>query len=216
MLKRAHDEKAWQALGYGSWNDYVKAEIKLCRSRVFQLLDYETIRQELAESTIVDLPLPTKEAVTRELKKVEPEARAAAYASAVEAAGGKSPTARQVEAAVLEVLPPQNRKPIKSGSYPAFKILKDGSAVPHPTVIRALAEGGKIVEVAIPTALPTAATSDTASTKDQTARSIACDVLEALANFPVACDSASAALTDIEIKLRELRAEVDAIEREAE
>ena len=99
MLKRAHDEKAWQALGYETWNAYVKAEIKLCKSRVFQLLDYETIRQELSESTIVDLPLPTKEAVTRELKKVEPADRPAVYAAAVEAAGGQQPTAKQVEAA---------------------------------------------------------------------------------------------------------------------
>ena len=40
MLKRAHDEGAWQALGYETWNAYVKAEIKLCKSRVFQLLDH--------------------------------------------------------------------------------------------------------------------------------------------------------------------------------
>ena len=108
MLKRAHDEKAWQALGYETWNAYVKAEIKLCKSRVFQLLDYETIRQELAESTIVDLPLPTKEAVTRELKKAPPAERAEKYAKAVVLSGGKEPTAKTIKAVVE-----QQEQPIK-------------------------------------------------------------------------------------------------------
>ncbi len=108
MLKRAHDEKAWQALGYTTWNDYVKAEIKLCKSRVFQLLDYETIRQELAESTIVDLPLPTKESVTRELKKAPPAERAEKYAKAVVLSGGKEPTAKTVKVVVE-----QQEHPIK-------------------------------------------------------------------------------------------------------
>ena len=132
MLKRAHDEKAWQALGYETWNAYVKAEIKLCKSRVFQLLDYETIRQELSESTIVDLPLPTKEAVTRELKKVEPADRPAVYAAAVEAAGGQQPTARQVESAASLYTMPKELKAILAANEPIafFHLRKSGELVP--------------------------------------------------------------------------------------
>lgn len=109
MLKRAHDEKAWRALGYTDWKSYVAAEIKFSKSRVFQLIDYETIRQELAESTMVDsLPSPTERAA-RELKPVPPAQRPAVYAAAVEAAGGKQPTAKQVEAAVVEVMEPERK-----------------------------------------------------------------------------------------------------------
>jgi hypothetical protein len=118
MLKRAHDENAWQALGYDSWPKYVAGEIKLCKSRVFQLLDHETIRRELKESTIVDgAPLisnellPSKEAVTRELKKVDPAKRPEVYAKAVESAGGEQPTAKQVEAAVVESIAPEPISP---------------------------------------------------------------------------------------------------------
>jgi N6-adenosine-specific RNA methylase IME4 len=104
MLKRAHDEKAWQALGYDDWKSYVKAELKFSEQRSFQLLDFATIRAELADSTIVESKnLPTAEGVTRELKKVEPEQRPAVYAAAVEAADGKRPTAKQVQAAAFEV-----------------------------------------------------------------------------------------------------------------
>jgi hypothetical protein len=102
MLKRAHDEKAWQALGYTTWNDYVKAEIKLCKSRVFQLLDHAEIKGELEKSNMLDsATLPTSSRVTDELKAVPPEQRHTVYAAAVEAADGKRPTAKQVQNAAL-------------------------------------------------------------------------------------------------------------------
>ena len=86
MLKRAHDEKAWQALGYDTWNAYVKAEIKLCKSRVFQLLDHAEIKGELEKSNMLDsATLPTSSRVTDELKAVPAADRPAVYAAAVEA-----------------------------------------------------------------------------------------------------------------------------------
>ena len=109
MLKRAHDEGAWSALGYTTWNDYVKAELKFSKQRSFQLIDFATIRQELEESTKVDSELlPTSERVTRELKKSPPAERAEKYAKAVELSGGKEPTAKTVKAVVE-----QQEHPIK-------------------------------------------------------------------------------------------------------
>jgi len=108
MLKRAHDEKAWQALGYETWNAYLAAEIKLSKQRAHQLMDFAAITAELTESKIFDsgeIPLP-KESAAKELKAVPPDQRPAVYAAAVEAAGGQQPTAKQVEAAVTELLPP--------------------------------------------------------------------------------------------------------------
>ena len=105
MLKRAHDEKAWQALGYADWKSYVAAELKFSEQRSFQLLDFATIRGELADSTVVESKvLPTSERVTRELKAVPKDQRPAVYAEAVEAAGGKAPTAMQVKQAQAKVI----------------------------------------------------------------------------------------------------------------
>ena len=105
MLKRAHDEKAWQALEYPDWKSYVAAELKFSEQRSFQLLDFATIRGELADSTVVESKvLPTSERVTRELKTVPKEQRPVVYAAAVEAAGGQQPTARQVKQAQAKVV----------------------------------------------------------------------------------------------------------------
>jgi len=104
MLKRAHDEKAWAALGYESWQAYTLAEIKLSKSRIFQLLDYEEIRQELKESTMVDSS-SLNERAARALKKVEPSKRPEVFANAVKLADGEPPTAKQV-AAAAEGVPP--------------------------------------------------------------------------------------------------------------
>jgi len=97
MLKRAHDEKAWQALGYPDWKSYVSAEIKFSQRRVFQLIDFEEIKEQVNNCS---LPPITKESVTRELKAVPPEQRAEKYAKAVEISGGKAPTAATVKAVI--------------------------------------------------------------------------------------------------------------------
>jgi len=105
MLQRARDEKAWAALGYETWKAYVAAEIKLSKSRVYQLLDYEEMRQDLAESTLVDSSALTERAA-RELKKVKPSKRPAVLANAVKLAGGEQPRAKQITEAAEEVISP--------------------------------------------------------------------------------------------------------------
>lgn len=39
LVTQAHDRKAHLALGYGSWEDYARAELKMSPSRSYQLLD---------------------------------------------------------------------------------------------------------------------------------------------------------------------------------
>jgi len=104
MVKRAHDEKAWHVLGYDTWKAYVAGEIKFSKSRVYQLLDYEEIRQELAESTMVDSSALT-ERTARELKKVESSKRPEVFTNALKISGGAPPTVKQVVAAA-EVISP--------------------------------------------------------------------------------------------------------------
>lgn len=42
-LLEAHDRRAWAAIGYGSWADYVSREFGLSRSRSYELLDHARI-----------------------------------------------------------------------------------------------------------------------------------------------------------------------------
>jgi hypothetical protein len=47
LMLKAHDRKAWQALGYPTWQQYVKKEFNLSRSRSYQLLDRARVQQAL-------------------------------------------------------------------------------------------------------------------------------------------------------------------------
>lgn len=105
MLQRAHDEKAWQALGYPDWKSYIRAEIKMSERHAFRMLDFAEIRDDISTDQLVSPPVT--ESVLRPLKKIEPAKRAEVYAIAVEKAGGEQPTAKQVEEAVIEVLDPE-------------------------------------------------------------------------------------------------------------
>lgn len=47
LLMEAHDRRAWLALGYRSWEQYVKSEFGLSRSRSYELLDQGRVIVEL-------------------------------------------------------------------------------------------------------------------------------------------------------------------------
>lgn len=66
LLMRAHQGRAWKALGYETWAAYVAAEFDMSRSRSYQVLDQARVILAIEEavSTNVDIP----EAHARELK----------------------------------------------------------------------------------------------------------------------------------------------------
>lgn len=47
LLLRAHEGRAWVALGYRTWERYVRAEFALSRSRSYELLDQGRLRRAL-------------------------------------------------------------------------------------------------------------------------------------------------------------------------
>jgi hypothetical protein len=104
MLQSAHDGKAWLALGYGTWNEYLAVEIKLSKQHAHRLLAFAETRQLIEKSPMGDLPPPTSERQVRALAKLPPQDRASVYAKAVKVAGGSTPVARQVEDAVKDSL----------------------------------------------------------------------------------------------------------------
>lgn len=71
LIARAHSGKAWQALGYGTWGDYVKAEFDMSRSRSYQILDQARVIQAIEAAVPEGTPVsPISEAVARDLKDV--------------------------------------------------------------------------------------------------------------------------------------------------
>jgi hypothetical protein len=54
LLLEAHSKRAWHALGYQTWEDYVRQEFSFSRSRSYQLLDHGRVLQVLMASAKLD------------------------------------------------------------------------------------------------------------------------------------------------------------------
>lgn len=113
LLQIAHEQKAWEPLGYVSWSAYVIAEFKMSKQRSYQLLDYQSVCKSLSDSKASQAGLtlnaadnketltkPPPEKVVRPLVKVPDEKRAEVLSAAVEASPKGKPTAKAVVAAV--------------------------------------------------------------------------------------------------------------------
>jgi len=99
MLWRAHQGKAWKALGYDSWKQYCETEFRMSKQHSYRLLDFVEIRNVIGHQLVT----PQIESQVRPLTQLEPEQQPAAWERAVEIAEGEQPTSRQVEQAVVEI-----------------------------------------------------------------------------------------------------------------
>jgi hypothetical protein len=70
LIFRAHAGKAWQALGYGSWAEYVRAEFDMSRSRSYQILDQARVIIEIEASVPAGTEVVLSEAAVRDLRGV--------------------------------------------------------------------------------------------------------------------------------------------------
>lgn len=71
LLKRAHSQGAWVALGYKSWKDYVETEFEISRQRSYQLIAQADTIEALSEAAGTDVYISEKEA--RAIKKSLPK-----------------------------------------------------------------------------------------------------------------------------------------------
>lgn len=54
-ITKAYEGKAWKALGYSSWGDYVKAEFDISRQHSYKLIDQGRVIQELEKAAGEDV-----------------------------------------------------------------------------------------------------------------------------------------------------------------
>jgi hypothetical protein len=82
LVTEAHDRAAHFALGYDSWDDYVRAEFKMSPSRSYQLVDTGHVMRELAVAgaDLDTIPAPPTRIVSR-IKDRLPEVRKATRAA---------------------------------------------------------------------------------------------------------------------------------------
>lgn len=70
LIARAHAGKAWLALGYATWADYVETEFDMSRSRSYQLLDQGRVVREIESAVPNGTKVMLSEAAARDLKGV--------------------------------------------------------------------------------------------------------------------------------------------------
>jgi len=70
LIARAHAGKAWAAMGYDSWADYVGSEFDMSRSRSYQLLDQGRVVREIESAVPSGTKISLSEAAARDLKVV--------------------------------------------------------------------------------------------------------------------------------------------------
>lgn len=79
LVTEAHDRSAHKALGYQTWDDYARVELKMSPSRSYQLLDTGHVMRELAVAGAdIDRMQPPPTRVVAKLKSRLPEVRRAA------------------------------------------------------------------------------------------------------------------------------------------
>lgn len=71
LLARAHAGKAWQALGYSSFQAYVREEFDMSRSRAYQVLDQARVVAAIEDAAPDGVDLPAiSEAAARDLRGI--------------------------------------------------------------------------------------------------------------------------------------------------
>lgn len=74
LIARAHAGKAWKALGYSNWAEYVNDEFNMSRSRSYQILDQAKVIAAINEATPQGAEISVSESSARDLKYVIQEA----------------------------------------------------------------------------------------------------------------------------------------------
>ena len=79
LMREAYERKAWDALGYTSWREYVTKEFNVSQSRAYQLLDQARVValiQDAANSTEVEISEREARAIKPVLREVTEEIKA--------------------------------------------------------------------------------------------------------------------------------------------
>jgi len=68
LLLEAHERQAWATLGYSRWEDYVRTEFDMSRSRSYHLLDQGRVIREISAAAGVSTTVDITERQVRDIK----------------------------------------------------------------------------------------------------------------------------------------------------
>jgi hypothetical protein len=155
LILEAHDRRAWQALGYSTWEQYVKEEFDLSRSRSYQLLDQARVVQILRDAASEAASKPRTRPLTsyadptpinisaRDVQRLKPQLPAA-QAEVRELVSEGAPPAQAIQTVVersgkaLDAEEKQSARKRTQESYVEFDA--DGRFNPHEQHVMEVAD----------------------------------------------------------------------------
>lgn len=99
LLERAHSGKAYKALGYDSWTEYISTEFDFSVQRSYQLLNLAKTAKAIEEVAPDDYELKLTEAQARDIKNKLPEIT---EAIATETAGLSGPDSSEIIESIIQ------------------------------------------------------------------------------------------------------------------
>lgn len=109
LVFRAHSGRAWVALGYQSWEDYVREEFNLSRSRAYELVDQGRVLQVLSAAANTELGAGVSPYAVREIKRYVPE-----LAEEIRARVGAGVSSKEAREIVLQLVQDKRRAIVDS------------------------------------------------------------------------------------------------------
>ena len=121
LLTEARDRRAWEALGYASWAEYVRMEFDMTRQRSHQLLNQGVVIHRLSEaaglSTVVDAP-PVAEWQTR---TITPEILPQAVAEVRHAVETGTPPVEAIRETVSNFSEAERKAAVDRAAFEAYE-----------------------------------------------------------------------------------------------
>jgi hypothetical protein len=113
---------------HGTFEEYCRDKWGMSKPYAIQMIAASKVAKNL--ETVAIATKPTTESQARPLTTLPADKQPEAWSRAVEIAGGDQPTAKQVQAAVFEVMPPEPISPEgpakqKRGSYEDWRTFRD-------------------------------------------------------------------------------------------
>ena len=147
FLLEAHNERAWAALGYSTWAEYVSIEFSLSRSRSYELLDQARVIQVLREASgmsgIPDISAHWAVEMKPHLETVVAEIRDRTAFDSAPSAHTRSRIVREIVEQKMTELAARRRSFQASATHPGSAAMP----VPIESEGRAEADGARITSV---------------------------------------------------------------------
>jgi len=117
-LMEIRETKLYKASGYTRFNDYTRERWGFTQRHATRLIRGAQSQRLLEDkSGPIGLHLPITETQVRPLTALEPEEQVKVWERAVENAGGRIPTEKEVRAAIIELIPPLEIPPLPTDKF---------------------------------------------------------------------------------------------------